>query len=95
MVRHVISRRLGDYDRFSISLLRHWAIEHMKELAEHLTVLLSKSKSRNASQPRKGLRQRYVMKIYFFPHFVKIENLISFKIGKLGNLRHIEIRMLQ
>nr|XP_009861046.1 integrator complex subunit 3-like isoform X2 [Ciona intestinalis] len=56
MVKHVISRQFGDGDRFATSLLRHWAIGHMKELAEHLTVLLSKSKPRN-TPPRKGLRQ--------------------------------------
>jgi len=58
MVRHIISRRIIEYDRFSLSLLRHWAIEYTKELAEHLALLLSNSKPRNANQPRKGLRVR-------------------------------------
>uniref|UniRef100_H2ZMT6 SOSS complex subunit A homolog n=1 Tax=Ciona savignyi TaxID=51511 RepID=H2ZMT6_CIOSA len=57
MVKHVISRQCGDVDRFATSLLRHWAIGHTKDVAEHLTVLLSKSKPRN-TPPRKGLRQR-------------------------------------
>nr|CAB3256443.1 integrator complex subunit 3-like [Phallusia mammillata] len=56
MVKSVISRQCDDVDRFATSLLRHWALEHSKDLAEHLTVLLTKSKARN-TPPRKGLRQ--------------------------------------
>ncbi|CAK8680429.1 unnamed protein product [Clavelina lepadiformis] len=59
MVKHVISRQCSDIDRFATSLLRHWAIEHMKELSDHLTALLANTKPRN-TPPRKGLRQRYI-----------------------------------
>jgi len=59
MVKHVISRQCDDVDRFATSLLRHWSLEHTKELAEHLTSLLTKSRPRN-TPPRTGLRQRFV-----------------------------------
>jgi len=58
MVQHIISRRCIDVDRFTVSLLRNWAINYPKELADHLSVVLSKSKPRQMSQSRKSLRQR-------------------------------------
>lgn len=56
MVRHVTSRHRKDGDHFTVSLLRHWALSHESDTAEHMSTLLNKSKTRNAP-PRKGLRQ--------------------------------------
>lgn len=56
MVKYIMARSISNTDKFTLSLLHHWAVTFEKDLADHISTWLCKSKSRN-TPPRTGLRQ--------------------------------------